>query len=106
VAHAERELRAAAGAPLDVSAIVRHWNWIEAERKRTAILSAERDRACRDADRAAAQLQIAARHLKVMERLRERAWQRYLVNERADEMKAVNERATERYVRRRTADTR
>jgi flagellar protein FliJ len=106
VAHAERELRAATGAALDVTAIVRHWNWIESERKRTAVLSAERDRACREAEAAAALLQAAARHVKVMERLRERAWQRYLMNERTAEMKAVNERATELYVRRRTAETR
>jgi hypothetical protein len=106
VAHAEREFRAAAATPLDVTAIVRHWNWIEAERKRAAVLSAERDRAGREAETAATLLQAAARHVKVMERLRERAWQRYLMNERTAEMKAVNERATELYVRRRTAETR
>jgi hypothetical protein len=106
VACAERQLRAAAGAPLDVAAIVRHWNWIEAERKRAAMLSVERDRAGREADAAGTRLQAAARHVKVMERLRERAWQRYLMDERTAAMKAINERATELFVRRRLAETR
>ena len=51
-------------------------------------------------DAAAGALQTANRHVKVMERLRDRARQRYLDAERHSDMKALDELATMQYARR------
>jgi len=45
-------------------------------------------------------LQIAMRHVKVMERLRDRAWRRHLDAERQREMKDIDQLATLQYARR------
>jgi len=91
---------------LDVERLRRHRNWIDASESHAAALRREGDRCRRARDLAAGALQQASKSLKVMERLRERAWQRYLVEERQAEMKDHNELATQRYAQRRAARSR
>lgn len=85
----------------DVVTLERHRIWIDRERRRAdACRRTHRDRQ-RIADEKAAALQLANRHVKVMERLRERAERRYRDLERQLEMKALDELATVQYARRR-----
>jgi flagellar FliJ protein len=91
---------------LDAPAIGRHRNWIDAEASRAAALRGERDRCRRAQERASAVLQKAAMDVKVMERLRDRAWERYLADEWQTEMKQVNELAAQRHAQRQAGRSR
>jgi flagellar export protein FliJ len=87
-------------APVDVGTIERYRNWIG--RQRAGVVTCQHSHAQRQAivNKAAAALQTANRHVKVMERLRDRAEQRYRETERQLEMKALDELATQRFARR------
>jgi hypothetical protein len=85
----------------DVATIERHRIWIVREQRRAdgcRRTYLERQAA---ADEKAAALQVANRHVKVMERLRERAQRRHRDLERQLDMKALDELATLQYARRR-----
>ncbi len=92
---------AAIRAARDVVTIERHRIWIASERRRAeGCRQQHRQREVVAAEKAAA-LQLANRHVKIMERLRERAQRRYQDRERQVEMKALDELATLQYARRR-----
>ena len=85
----------------DVGTIQRYRNWITQQRAHVESctqVSHERQAQAEEAGRA---LQTANRHVKVMERLRERAVARFVEEERQKEMKALDQLATLQYVRRR-----
>ena len=85
----------------DVVTIERHRIWIVREQRRAEgcrLTYRERQTV---ADEKSAALQVANRHVKVMERLRERTQRRYQDLERKLEMKALDELATTQYARRR-----
>jgi len=85
----------------DVITIERHRIWIIREQRRAdGCRRTYRERQV-VADEKAAALQLANRHVKVMERLRERTRRRYQDLERQLEMKALDELATVQYARRR-----
>jgi flagellar export protein FliJ len=106
VERSEGRLHETSRHPIEAGAIVRHWNWIAVERKRAAAAAGECDRAVRASDEAAAHLRHAATRVRMLERLRERAWQRYQAAERSVEMKNLNELATLRYARRQAQKSR
>jgi flagellar export protein FliJ len=88
----------------DVATIERHRNWIGREQRRAdGCRQTYRERQ-RVADEKSAALQLANRHVKVMERLRERAQRRYQHLERQLEMKALDELATTQFARRRAEE--
>ncbi|MEQ1871395.1 MAG: hypothetical protein ABL961_15380 [Vicinamibacterales bacterium] len=88
----------------DVVTIERHRIWIVREQRRAeGCRQTYRERQIA-ADEKATVLQEANRHVKVMERLRERARTRYLDLERQLEMKTLNELATMQFARRRAAE--
>jgi flagellar export protein FliJ len=85
----------------DVVTIERHRIWIGREQRRADGLRRTYRERQTVADEKAAVLQTANRHVKVMERLRERTQRRYQLLERQLEMKALDELATMQYARRR-----
>jgi flagellar export protein FliJ len=88
---------------VDVPTIERYRNWIGRQRSRVAACERSHAERQKTADDAAQALQIASRHVKVMERLRDRAEQRHREAERQLEMKAIDELATMRFARRMVA---
>jgi len=97
---AGREFRTAMASPCDVGTILRYRNWIHKQREHAAACRRQHDELRAVADKAAGVLQIAMRHVKVMERLRDRAWRRHLDAERQREMKDIDQLATLQYARR------
>src|SRR5262249_17143824 len=97
---AAHDHKAAMVRPSEIGTIVGYRNWIEKEREHAAACRRQHDQKRVAADQAAGVLQIAMRRVKVMERLRDRAWRRYLDADRAQEMKALDEFATQRFARR------
>jgi flagellar FliJ protein len=91
---------------VDAETIRRHRNWIHSEESRAAALRRDLDRCRRAEESAAGVLQKSATDVKVMERLRDRAWRQYLDDERQAETKQVNELATQQYAQRRAARSR
>jgi flagellar export protein FliJ len=85
----------------DVVTIERHRNWIARERRRADGCRRTYLQRQAVADDKSAALQTANRHVKVMERLRERAQRRHRDLERQLDMKALDELATLQYARRR-----
>jgi hypothetical protein len=106
VERSDGRLRETSRTPIEAGSIVRHWNWIHAARRRAAAAADERDCTMRASDEAAGRLKDAATRVKMLDRLRERAWQRYLAAARAVEMKDLNELATRQYARRRRGEGR
>ena len=101
---ASREALDALREAVDVGTIERHRVWISREQRhadQARLAHQERQRA---AEEKAAMLQLANRHVKVMERLRQRALQRYRDLERQLELKALNELATIQFTRRRAEE--
>ena len=85
----------------DVTTIERHRIWIGREQRRADGLRRTYLERQAVADQKSVALQAANRHVKVMERLRERAQRRHRDLERQLEMKALDELATMQYARRR-----
>ena len=94
------ELRATLAAPADVGTLVRYRNWIGRQRLHAEACRAQHHERRVVADQTADVLQQARRHVKVMERLRDRAWRRYLDAERLQEMKELDQLATLQYASR------
>jgi len=102
IERAAREFRSATEGLSDIGTIVRYRNWIDREREHAAVCRRQHDEHRVVADKAAGVLQTARRHVKVMERLRDRAWRRHLNAERRQEMKALDELATLQFARRKS----
>jgi flagellar export protein FliJ len=88
--------------PSEIGTIVGYRNWIQKQREHVADCRRQHDHTRVVADQAAGVLQIAMRRVKVMERLRDRAWRRHLETERAQEMKELDALATQRFARRKS----
>src|SRR5262245_24186865 len=86
----------------EIGTIVRYRNWIVRERAYAVACRRHHEQRRLVADQAASALQTAMRHVKVMERLRDRAWRRHLDAERQREMKELDQLATLQYARRKT----
>lgn len=97
---AAREYVGAMAAPADVGTLLRHQNWIGRRRGHARACRQSHEERQVAADALAKLLEIANRHVKVMERLRDRAWRRHLEAERQNEMKQLDQLATQQYARR------
>lgn len=100
-ARAAREYRDAVSAPIDVATVERYRNWIRQQQARADARHRSHGERRDVADAAAQVLHTAKRHVKVMERLRDRAAGRYAEAVRQADMKELNELATIQFVRRR-----
>ena len=100
---AAREYRTAMASSNDIGTIVGYRNWIGKQREHAAVCRRQHEERRVVADQAAGVLQTAMRHVKVMERLRDRAWRRHLDAERQREMKELDQLATLQFARRRSA---
>jgi hypothetical protein len=99
-ARAARESLDALSTPIDAGTIERHRIWITTVcRHADACRQVFYERQQESAGKVAA-LQLANRHVKVMERLRERAVRRYRERERQMDMKTLGDLATLQYARR------
>jgi flagellar export protein FliJ len=106
VARASEAYLAETRQAIESEAVRRHRNWIAAEESRAAALRRERDRRRNERGRAAEAERNAAAAMKVLERLRDRAWHRYLAEERRAETKQIDELAAQQFARRREARSR
>ena len=97
------EYKTAMASPSDIGTLLRYRNWIGKQREHAAACRRQHDERRAVAGQAAGVLQTAMRHVKVMERLRDRAWRRHLHAERQREMKEVDQLATLQFARRKTA---
>ena len=100
VDRAVRDCQTALAGAHDIGTIVGYRNWIGKQREHAAVCRRQHDERRAVADRAAGVLQTAMRQVKVMERLRDRAWRRHLHAERLQEMKKLDELATLQHARR------
>jgi flagellar export protein FliJ len=96
------EYKTATASPSDIGTLLRYRNWIGKQREHAAACRRQHDERRVAADQAAGVLRTAMRHVKMMERLRDRAWRRYLDAERQREMKEVDQLATLQFTRRKT----
>lgn len=101
-ARAVQEYTAAMASPHDIGTILRYRNWIGKQREHAAACRRQHEERRVVADQAAGVLRTAMRHVKMMERLRDRAWRRHLDAERQREMKEVDQLATLQFTRRKT----
>jgi flagellar export protein FliJ len=99
---AARDYKTAMASPNDIGTIVRYRNWIGTQREHAAVCRRLHEEHRAVADQAAGVLQTAMRHVKVMERLRERAWRRHMDAERRQEMKELDQLATLQFARRKS----
>ena len=97
---AAAEALTALGAPVGIEVIERHRIWIARQRRFADGCRQTRHERQHAAAEKAALLQVANRHVKVMERLRDRAQQRHRELERQLEMKTIDELATQRFAAR------
>src|SRR5262245_19089350 len=95
-----RDYQTAIAGPTDIGTILRYRNWIGKQREHAAACRRQHDERRVVAEQAAGVLQTAMRHVKVMERLRDRAWRRHLHAERQRDMKDVDQLATHQFARR------
>jgi len=95
------EYRKRTATALDVDTIERYRNWIHRQQAHAEACHRSHGEQQDLADAAARALNTARRHVKVMERLRDRAAVRHQEEERQADMKALDELATLQYVRRR-----
>ena len=68
------EYKTAMASPNDIGTLLRYRNWIGKRREHAAACRRQHDEQRVVAEQAAGVLQTAMRHVKVMERLRDRAW--------------------------------
>src|SRR5215831_7961656 len=102
IERAARDYRAAMARPSQIGLIVGYRNWIEKQREHAAACRRQHEEKRVVADQAAGVLQTAMRRVKVMERLRDRAWRRHLDAERQQEMKELDALATQQFARRKS----
>ncbi len=95
----ERALRAHLAQELDAGTIARHRNWIDRQRADVAACQRLHDERVETANAAADVLREARRHVKVLERLRERARRRHQAAERREENQRLDEFAIQQFVR-------
>lgn len=96
-----QELLALVKTPIDVATLERYRNWIDRQQIHAQACRQSHRERCDVADAASRVLQLANRHVKVMERLRERAVARHADDVRKTEMKELDQLATLQFVRRR-----
>lgn len=96
------DYKTAMASPNDIGTLLRYRNWIGKQREHAAACRRQHDEQRVVAEQAAGVLKTAMRHVKVMERLRDRAWRRHLEAERQREMKEVDQLATLQFARRKT----
>jgi flagellar export protein FliJ len=96
------DYKAAMARPNEIGTIVGYRNWIQKQREHAAACRRQHEEKRVVADQAAGVLQIAMRRVKVMERLRDRAWRRHLDAERQREMKELDALATQQFARRKS----
>src|SRR5262245_24160570 len=101
---AGRDLVAAMASPIDVGTVTRYRVWIERQRGHVDACRTRLDQRRSDANEKSGVLTRAMRDVKVMERLRERAWRRYQDLERQEEMKTIDQLATAQFARRQAAE--
>jgi flagellar export protein FliJ len=99
---AEDSLRVDLGSPIDAPTLTRHRNWIDRQRAAVTAHQILHDERVAAVAAAATVLQDAARHVKVLERLRERALRRHQAAERREEMQRLDEFAVQQFARSRT----
>ena len=99
---AEQTLRAQLGSPIDAPTLARHRNWIDHQRAAVTAQQRLHDERVTAVAAAATVLQDATRHVKVLERLRERARRRHTAAERRQEMQRLDEFAVQQFARSRT----
>jgi hypothetical protein len=104
IERAAREFRTAMARPSEIGTIVGYRNWIEKQREHAAVCRRQHEEQRVAASQAAGVLQTAMRRVKVMERLRDRAWRRHVDLERQLEMKQLDELATQQFVRRQSGN--
>jgi flagellar export protein FliJ len=97
---AATESLTALDAPVGIEVIERHRIWNGRQRRFAEGCRQTQHEREQAAVEKAALLQVANRHVKVMERLRERAQQRHRELERQLEMKTIDELATQRFAAR------
>ncbi len=88
------------GEPVGIDTIERYRIWIAKERRHADGCRQAQHERQQVAETKASALQLAHRHVKVMERLRERAERRHRDLERQLDAKALDELATQRYASR------
>ena len=96
------EYKTAMASPNDIGTLLRYRNWIGKQREHAAACRRQHAEQRVVAEQAAGVLQTAMRHVKVMERLRDRAWRRHLDAERQREMKELDQLATLQFARRKS----
>ena len=99
---AEDSLRVNLGSPIDAPTLTRHRNWIDHQRAAVTAHQRLHDERVAAAAAAATALHEATRHVKVLERLRERARRRHTAAERREEMQRLDEFAVQQFARSRT----
>jgi flagellar FliJ protein len=97
------EYKTAMASPNDIGTLLRYRNWIGKQREHAAGCRRQHAEQRVVAEQAAGVLRNAMRHVKVMERLRDRAWRRHLDAERQREMKELDQLATLQFARRKSA---
>ena len=98
---AMHEYREAFSATTEAGSLERHRTWIDRQR-REALTCHQTHQERRDAvGRSAEIFRLANQKVRVMERLRDRAWGRYMIASRRAETKELDELATLRHARRR-----
>jgi flagellar export protein FliJ len=98
-ARAVREFVDATASPVDVGTHLRYRNWIDRQRAHVAACREEHQKRRVAAEQAATALRDATRQVKVMERLRERAWERYTELERRADLKEIDQLAASKFAR-------
>jgi flagellar export protein FliJ len=94
----ERALRES----IDAGTLERHRNWIAQEQRHAATCRRSHEECLGAVQAAAVILQKAARHVRMMERLRERARRRHQDASRRAESKVLDELATVQFARRKS----
>ena len=98
-ARASREYRATLTAAVDTSTIERYRNWIDRGQRHALDCRRLHQERVRESGTAALALQRATREVKAMERLRDRARERYDDEQRRMEMKDLDQLATLQFAR-------
>jgi flagellar biosynthesis chaperone FliJ len=97
---AERAYRAELDAVHAAGAVERHWNWIALKQAERADRQRRLDERRLEVHRATRAVQETFMRLRALERLRDRAWQRYQVDARRHDAIEMDQLAVIQYARR------
>jgi flagellar export protein FliJ len=100
---AVRDYREALSTGIEAHWLERHRNWIVRQQGDIAASRERHGERKQIADKAADALRVAHRHVRIVERLRQHAWKRYLDAARRIETKEIDELATRQFARRMAA---